>query len=227
MTPAKATRPVLIAVACAGGLTLAGCGAADSNPHRFGAMAEHVAAIDVPLTPGDRHALPQGRSAEDAGLRPVKFTPVQVAVMDPHAMWDARDAQAGIRPDADGEGPRDRVIRVTQPMVQAAAPLVAKAVATEAVMRMEAPMLHQASLRVPSQGRTIQLGAYSSHIAARQAWDRLKTKSDLSGLSPVFEDVQVNGRNLTRLKVGPVSTETAVAVCRSADVADAWCARNG
>jgi cell division septation protein DedD len=226
MTPAKATRPVLIALACVSGLSLAGCGAVDSNPHRFGAMAEHVAAIDIPLTPGDRHARPQGRSAEEAGLRTVKFTPVKVAVMDPHAMWDARDAQAGVRHDAEGEGLRDAVIRVTQPVAQAAAPVVARAVVDEAVIRMEVPVLHQAGLRSPSQGRTIQLGAYSSQDGARQAWDRLKIKSDLSGLSPVFEDVKVNGRNLTRLKVGPVSTETAAALCRSADVAGAWCARN-
>ena len=224
MTPAQATRPVLIAMACAGGLALAGCGAVDSNPHRFGAMADHVAAIDIPLTPGGHES--GHRSAEQAGLRPAKFTPVKVAVMDPHAMWDARDVQAGIRHDAEGEGLREAVIRVTQPVVQAAAPAVVRAVADEAVTRMEAPRIHQASLRAPAQRRTIQLGAYSSQGSARQAWDRLKAKPDMSGLSPVFEDVQVNGRNLTRLKVGPVSTETAVAVCRSADVADAWCARN-
>ena len=221
MTPAEATRPVLIALACAGGLALAGCGAVDSDPHRFRSMAENVAAIDVPLKPDNRH-----RSAEQDGLRPARFTPVKVAVMDPHAMWDARDAQAGIRHEAEDAGLRDAVIRVTQPVVQAAAPAVVKAAADEAVARFQAPMLRPASLSVPTQGRTIQLGAYSSPVGAQQAWARLRAKSDLAGLSPVFEEVQVNGRSLTRLKVGPVSTETAAAVCRSADVADAWCARN-
>lgn len=221
MTPAEATRPVLIALACAGGLALAGCGAVDSDPHRFRSMAENVAAIDVPLKPEGRH-----RSAEQNGLRPARFTPVKVAVMDPHAMWDARDAQAGIRQEADDTGLRDAVIRVTQPVVQAAAPAVVKAEADEAVARFQPPMLRPASLSVPTQGRTIQLGAYSSPAGAQQAWVRLRAKSDLVGLSPVFEEVQVNGRSLTRLKVGPVSTETAAAVCRSADVADAWCARN-
>jgi hypothetical protein len=221
MTPAEATRPVLIALACAGGLALAGCGAVDSDPHRFRSMAENVAAIDVPLKPDSRH-----RSAEQEGLRPARFTPVKVAVMDPHAMWDARDAQAGIRHEAEDTGLRDAVIRVTQPVVQAAAPAVVKAAADEAVARFQAPMLRPASLSVPTQGRTIQLGAYSSPVGAQQAWARLRAKSDLAGLSPVFEEVQVNGRNLTRLKVGPVSTETAAAVCRSAEVADPWCARN-
>ncbi|MFA4938623.1 SPOR domain-containing protein [Brevundimonas sp.] len=221
MTPAEATRPVLIALACASGLALAGCGAVDSNPHRFSAMAENVAAIDIPLKPDGRH-----RAAEQAGLRPARFTPVKVAVMDPHAMWDARDAQAGIRHEVEDTGLRDAVIRVTQPVVQAAASAVVKAAADEAVARIQAPLLRPASLSVPTQGRTIQLGAYSSPAGAQQAWARLRAKSDLSGLSPVFEEVQVNGRSLTRLKVGPVSTETAAAVCRSADVADAWCARN-
>jgi len=221
MTPAEATRPVLIALACAGGLALAGCGAVDSNPHRFSAMAENVAAIDIPLKADSGH-----RSAEQAGLRPARFTPVKVAVMDPHAMWDARDAQAGIRREVEDTGLRDAVIRVTQPVVQAAAPAVVKAAADEAVARFQPPMLRPASLSVPTQGRTIQLGAYSSAAGAQQAWARLRAKSDLSGLSPVFEEVQVNGRSLTRLKVGPVSTETAAAVCRSADVADAWCTRN-
>lgn len=221
MTPAEATRPVLIALACAGGLALAGCGAVDSNPHRFSAMAENVAAIDIPLKSDTRH-----RSAGQAGLRPARFTPVKVAVMDPHAMWDARDVQAGIRHEAADTGLRDAVIRVTQPVVQAAAPAVIKAAADEAVARFQPPMLRPASLSVPTQGRTIQLGAYSSPAGAQQAWARLRAKSDLADLSPVFEEVQVNGRSLTRLKVGPVSTETAAAVCRSADVADAWCARN-
>lgn len=224
MTPAEATRPVLIALACAGGLALAGCGAVDSDPHRFRSMAENVAAIDVPLTPGARDG--GHRSAEKDGLRPARFTPVKVAVMDPHAMWDARDAQAGIRYEAEDTGLRDAVIRVTQPVVQAAAPAVVKAAADEAVARFQAPLLRPASLSVPTQGRTIQLGAYSSPAGAQQAWARLKARSDLAGLSPVFEEVQVNGRSLTRLKVGPVSTETAAALCQSADVADAWCARN-
>jgi hypothetical protein len=54
----------------------------------------------------------------------------------------------------------------------------------------------------------------------------LKASADLAALAPVFEPVEVQGRTLTRLKVGPVPTEAAAAVCRAAAVADAWCARN-
>lgn len=218
MTPAEATRPVLIALAFASSFAVAGCGAVDSDPHRFSAMAENVAAIDIPLSARDRetrHAV-----AEKAGLRPVRFTPVKVAVMDPHAMWDARDVQAGLRPVGEDAGLRDAVVR-------AAAPAVVKAVADEAVLRVQAPVLRPASLTTAREtGRTIQLGAYSSAAGARQAWNRAKSSSDLSGLSPIYQEVEVNGRRLTRLKVGPVSAETAAAVCRSAAVADAWCARN-
>ena len=217
MTPAEATRPVLIALAFASSLAVAGCGAVDSDPHRFSAMAENVAAIDIPLSAGHRetrHAV-----AEKAGLRPVRFTPVKVAVMDPHAMWDARDVQAGLRPVGEDTGLRDAVVR-------AASPAVVKAVADEAVSRVQAPVLRPARLPTTETGRTIQLGAYSSPAGARQAWDRVKATSDLSGLSPIYQEVEVGGRRLTRLKVGPVSNETAAAVCRSAAVADAWCARN-
>ncbi|SPU52419.1 Sporulation related domain [Brevundimonas vesicularis] len=217
MTPAEATRPVLIALAFASSLAVAGCGAVDSDPHRFSTMAENVAAIDIPLSAGHRetrHAV-----AEKAGLRPVRFTPVKVAVMDPHAMWDARDVQAGLRPVGEDTGLRDAVVR-------AASPAVVKAVADEAVSRVQAPVLRPARLPTTETGRTIQLGAYSSPAGARQAWDRVKATSDLSGLSPIYQEVEVGGRRLTRLKVGPVSNETAAAVCRSAAVADAWCARN-
>ncbi|WP_295173632.1 SPOR domain-containing protein [uncultured Brevundimonas sp.] len=218
MTPAEATRPVLIALAFASSLAVAGCGAVDSDPHRFSAMAENVAAIDIPLSARDRetrHAV-----AEKAGLRPVRFTPVKVAVMDPHAMWDARDVQAGLRPVGEDAGLRDAVVR-------AASPSVVKAVADEVISRVQAPVLRPAHLAAaPVTGRTIQLGAYSSAAGARQAWDRMKATSDLSGLSPIYQEVEVGGRRLTRLKVGPVSTETAAAVCRSAAVGDAWCARN-
>jgi hypothetical protein len=211
MTPAEATRPVLIALAFASSLAVAGCGAVDSDPHRFSAMADNVASIDIPLSARDRetrHAV-----AEKAGLRPVRFTPVKVAVMDPHAMWDARDVQAGLRPVGEDTGLRDAVVR-------AASPAVVKAVADEAISRVQAPVLRPASLPATREtGRTIQLGAYSSAAGARLAWDRMKATSDLSGLSPIYQEVEVNGRRLTRLKVGPVSTETAA-------VADAWCARN-
>lgn len=210
MTPAEATRPVPIVPALLGALAIAaalsGCGGANGDPHRFEAMADQVAAIEVPLTP---EATDRGHSspAEASGLRPARFSAMKVAVMDPHAMWDARDDRAGVRRVADDAGLRDAVIRTAQPAVRAAAPDV--------------------GLLRPQAGRTIQLGAYSSAEAARQAWGRLKASADLAALTPVYESVQVQGRTLTRLKAGPVSPEAAAALCRAASVAEDWCARNG
>lgn len=73
----------------------------------------------------------------------------------------------------------------------------------------------------------IQLGAYSSEAGARAAWNRLKAGDALSSLSPVFETIHVDGRMLTRLKVGPIPTEAASALCAAAQVADPWCRRAG
>ena len=228
MTPAEATRPVLIARTLIGAVAIAaalsGCGAVDGDTHRFRSMADHVAAIDVPLDPGARQTGRSDHSAQADGLRPARFAPVRVAVMDPHAMWDARDDQAGVRRVAADAGLREAVIRIVQPKVQAGSPVVGG----DPTSTPEPAVLHDAGLRPAAsvQGRTIQLGAYSSPMAAEQAWARLKASSDMAALTPRFEQVQVQGRALTRLKVGPVPAETAAALCRSANVADAWCARN-
>jgi cell division septation protein DedD len=233
MTPGLATRPVLITLA----LTLTGCGAVEGERHSFRAMAEHVAAIHIPLDPKDLGA---GRSAprptaEEQGLRPAKFSPVHVAVMTPHEMWDAREAlnsgAALVSADADGDGLRDAVVRMARPAVapaaQAAAPVVTRAVVEQA--SVETPKLRPAVVRSEphSAGRMIQLGAFSSPAGAQAAWTRLKARADLSNLSPVFERVEIDGRSLTRLKVGPIPTEAASALCAAAQVADPWCRRAG
>lgn len=225
MTPAEATRPVLIALAMTWGAMLAGCGVVE-NPQRFHSMAEHVAAINVPL---DGKAAPHPDTAVEAGLRPARFSPLQVSLMDPHDMWDARDAQSvGLR---GAMAPLERVVAAP------AEPVVAKPEVVRTVLReapqiaapaptvVEAPVLRPAVSK--PEGRTIQLGAFSSEAGARDAWARLKVRGELATLSPVFEKVDVNGRSLTRLKVGPIPAETAAAVCQAAQVADAWCARQG
>lgn len=200
-------------------------------------MAEHVAAIEIPMDP---HAVRSSGAPrptrEEKGLRQIKFSPAHVAVMTPHEMWDARDALSGgasmISNDDDGDGLRDAVVRMARPAVetavQAAPAVMTKAVAERAVPA-ETPRLRPAVLRTaPSPaGRMIQLGAFSSPAGAQAAWTRLKARTDLSNLSPVFERVEVNGRSLTRLKVGPIPTEAASALCAAAQVADPWCRRAG
>jgi hypothetical protein len=200
-------------------------------------MAEHVAAIDIPMDPQAMRSgeAPPRRTAEEQGLRQVKFSPVHVSVMSPHEMWDARDALSGaasmVSTDADGDGLRDAVVRMAQPAVETAvqAPAVVTKAATERSVAPETPRLRPAVVRSePSPaGRMIQLGAFSSPAGAQAAWTRLKARADLSNLSPVFERVEVNGRSLTRLKVGPIPTEAASALCAAAQVADPWCRRAG
>lgn len=211
MTPSLIIRPVL---ACLAAATLSACGMVDADPHRFESMAEAVAAI--PLD-GQGEAAPARapviRTAADAGLRPA----LKVEVMDPHALWDARDG--GLKAVAEEQGQR---------LAAAAAPAVA-----EAVVRNVSDRVDSAAARVglrPARapraavqaagGKLVQIGAYSSEAAARAAWARL----DLDGLTPVFERVEVGGRNLTRLKVrAPASG--AAAVCAAAGIDDPWCHR--
>lgn len=220
MTSAEATRPVLIALA----LALTGCGAVEGDPQRFQTAADRIAAIDIPLDPRAAAAPPRRASAEEQGLRPARFSPVKVELMTPYEMWDARDAIAGLQPVAAATGPGD---------LREAAPAVVRTV-QRAVLSADAvadgpPKLRPAVVRAEAAkgGRLIQLGAYSTEAAAREAWNRLKTQAALSGLSPRFEDVEVGGRRLTRLKVGPIQTEAAAALCAAAQVADPWCRRAG
>lgn len=226
MTPAEATRPVLIVLAVA----LAGCGAVEGDRRRFQTMAEHVAAIDVPMDP---HAERPGgfsrpQSAEAQGLRSAKFSPVKVALMTPHEMWDARDGLISVAEASEvgTKGLRDAIVRRAEPAVQRAA---AQAVAETLATSPETARLRPAVVRprAGGEGRMIQLGAYSSEAGARAAWNRLRAGDALSRLSPVFETINVDGRMLTRLKVGPIPTEAASALCAAAQVADPWCRRAG
>lgn len=209
MTPARATRPVPIAAALALslGLALAGCGVGVEDDGGFEALADHVAAIDVPLSPG-------GSEPKSAGMaRTGGFSPVQVAVMDPHDMWDARDAQNGLRV---------MTARVVEPVVEAAKPIAVKAAAERATAR-----LRGAEPPSAPKGPLVQLGAYASEAAARQAWARLSRDPALGALTPRFETVTVGDRTLTRLKVGATGGASSVEVCRAAGIDDPWCRRAG
>lgn len=209
MTPSRMLRPVLIGLV---GLTTSSCGFVESDPNRFESLAQAVA--DIPLDGGPAPARP----AEQGGLRPAFVSAEQIAspgalrveVLDPHALWDARDA-----------GLRGAVERAAPAMVEAAAPHVADAMVRQVSTRVEA-MRPQAAV-----GETLQLGAFSSPAAARAAWGRIADAGDaVSGLTPAFEAVTVDGRTLTRLKV-VASAEAARAVCRAADAAELGCLRRG
>lgn len=191
----------------------------DSDPHRFESMANAVAAI--PLNGQEVKPAGPARTAAEAGLRPA----LRVEVMDPHALWDARDSEM------------QGVVEQTAPgLVAAAAPALTRAVVSDVTNRLETPSaraglrpaLASRPERVTAVRGLVQLGAYSSQAAARSAWARLKTGEAawaLDGLSPVYEPVEIGGRHLVRLKVRTPSAGAA-AVCAAARVDDPWCHRS-
>jgi hypothetical protein len=211
MTPSILIRPVLVCFAAA---ALTACGAVESDPNRFETMADSVAAI--PLD-GQRAPTAAPAAAGPPGLRPA----LKVEVMDPHALWDARDGL---------------VAKAAPRLAAAAAPAVAEAVVQNVSARVEDAAV-QAGLRPavavrPAAGPRlnaglVQLGAYSSEAAARSAWARLNASEAawaLDGLTPVYEAVEIGGRTLTRLKVRTPAAGAA-AVCAAARIDDPWCHR--
>jgi hypothetical protein len=199
------SRPILASVFA---LALGACSGIENDPNRFESMARAVAAIDVPMTPVSRDApsAPVLATAAQSGLRPA----LQVQVMDPHDLWDARDGTV--------EG------AVRQAVVRTAAE-AAPAMAQAAVRRASERAGLRPALASAAGSTVIQLGAFSSETAARAAWAEIGKGGALSGLSPRFEAVEVNGKRLTRLKVGPIPAEAAAGLCRAARVADPWCRR--
>lgn len=205
MTPSFPIRPVLALVAAAG---LSACGVVEADPHRFENLANSVAAI--PLE--DPRAAAPLATAGETGLRPA----LRVEVMEPHALWDARD---GLDRAMERAAPA-----VSEAVVQRVADRIDEAAAHTGLR----PALAQRSAASPRGGRgLVQLGAFSSESAARSAWSRLKGGEAawaLDGLSPVYEVVEVGGRRLTRLKV-QTPAAGAAAVCAAAGVDDPWCNR--
>lgn len=190
----------------------------ESDPHRFESMAQAVAS--VPLDGSDAPL----RTASELGLRPARIDAAAVAnpgalrveVMDPHALWDARDA-----------GLRGMVEQAAPAVIEAAAPVVTRAVLQQVSDRASTIREPVRAAGVTDPRETLQLGAFSSPAAARAAWSRIRAAGHgLAGLTPAFEAVEVDGRTLTRLKV-TTSGETVRAVCRAADAADLGCLRRG
>ncbi|RZJ74286.1 MAG: SPOR domain-containing protein [Brevundimonas sp.] len=212
MTASRTLRPVVLLLA---GLCLASCGMVEGDPHRFEGMAQAVA--DIPLDGGPQADAPPPdralRTAAENGLRPVGASrKLQVEVLDPHALWDARDAEAaGLRP-------------AFHHAAEVAAPAVGAAVVREAVARIASPAAQPDAVE-RSVLRTVQIGAYSSRAAAEAAWTAVRkqaTHAALDGASPTFETVNVDGRRLVRLRVA-APERRADLICRAAAARDPWC----
>ena len=217
MTPSLLIRPVL---ACLAAAAVSGCGMVEADPHRFESMAEAIAAIPLDGQAGTSPVRPRVvRTAADVGLRPA----LKVQVMDPHALWDARDGGLGGMAAEQG-----------QRIANAAAPAIAEAVVRNVSTRVDTAVARTGlrpakapAIAAPRAGGLVQIGAYSSEAAAQAAWSRLKSGGAawaLDGLTPVFEGVEVGGRRLTRLKVRAPAAGAA-AVCAAAGVDDPWCHR--
>lgn len=228
MTPSRMLRPVLLGLA---GLATSSCGMVEGDPHRFESMAQAVASVSL-----DGGSVPVWTAAENE-LRPAMVDAatradpgaLRVEVLDPHQLWDARDA-----------GLRGAVEQAAPAMIEAAAPVVAHAVMQQVSDRIstarpipeQAPrprVVRPAAVRFEPAARreTLQLGAFSSPAAARAAWGRISAAGEgVSSLAPAFETVDVDGRTLTRLKV-IASGDAVRAVCRAADAAEMGCLRRG
>ena len=83
MTPTDLLRKGLMGAAI---LSLGACGMVESDPDRFENMARRVASIDLSRN-ASQDAPAAAPQAQDAGLRQA----LRVEVLDPHALWDARD----------------------------------------------------------------------------------------------------------------------------------------
>lgn len=214
MTPTDLIRKGLTGAAI---LSLGACGMVESDPHRFENLAQHVAEIRLSAESSRDAPSADPRPADETGLRQT----LRVEVLDPHALWDARDG--GLRGFVEAAAPA---------VAEAAAPAIVQAASDQvgrAVSEHLRPMRDAAMPAAPRADAMIQLGAFSSEAAARQAWTRFSTGdagAALAGLSPIYEPVSVNGRDLVRLKVG-AAADTAAAICRAAQVSDPWCQSAG
>lgn len=205
MTSARLARKALIGLS---GLALAACGGAQDDSARFESLGRMVASIPIPLDP-DRPAQEPAAASRVDGLRPA----VRVQVMDPHDLWDARDAAL-----------RGMVAEAAPRVVEAAAPAMAQA-AAEAIGAPLARVAEPVSQNAQAAHTVIQLGAFSTEAAARAAWNEVVTGAAAglaADLEPRFQKVQVNGRDFTRLRVS-LPQPQAEALCRLAQVSDPWC----
>jgi len=222
MTPSLLIRPVLALFLTAG---LSACGMVDSDPHRFESLANRIAS--VPLDGSEPAPRPEGRAekpirAAEAGLRPA----LKVEVMEDMALWDARYGAMGDVAEAVAPAVVEAAATETRTRVQQAVARgeLRSAITPERPIAVAAPAPRAAQ---PSRG-LVQLGAFSSEQSARAAWTRLKSGAAgwaLEGLSPTFEAVSVNGRDLVRLKVRAPAAGAA-ALCAAAGVDDPWCRRS-
>lgn len=230
MTFRRSLRPALAVLS---GILVASCSAVEEEAFSFEALAHEVASIPVGGAADTSRAYPSLPSSRELGLRPAMHLDPErpgslvVEVLDPHALWDARD---GLRRSVTSmpetllpQG--DEAIRRRQDGLRPAAATVPAPAPAPVSVPLPAP----APAQVPSRASpaTIQLGAFSSDAAARAAWNRVSTgpaAEALAGLEPDFVSVRINGKSMVRLRISAPSARAYV-ICRAADIIDPWCVK--
>lgn len=205
MTRRRCLRPALALLLAA---TLSACGEVDTA-EGFEEMGERVASISLPT------AASVGSPSTSSSARPP--SPLVVEVMDPHALWDARDAAQG-----PGQARDDRTVSVPPELRDAPRPH-----AKDLTSAGEGVLAVVSTLSEEGSGQIVQLGAYSSEARALAAWEKLRqgpSGAILAGLSPVLEPVEIGNRRLVRLK-SRAPAERVNDLCLAADVEERWCRR--
>ena len=213
MTPGVRLRKAVIVLPL---MAMAGCGAMEPEQGRFESLARMVAAVEVPARDG---AVAPVRTAAEAGLRPA----VRVEVMEPHELWDARDA--GLRGTIDAVAPA--VVEAAAPAVQAAAVGAVQQAVDQTVGRSREtspPPAAAAPARAAVTLATIQLGAFSSQSRARAAFKSLTDRySYLEGMEPMIVPVESDGKTLYRLRAQAAGAAAAKDICGRLRVAGEPC----
>ncbi len=216
MTLSHSLRPALAVLS---GILVASCSAVEEGAFSFEALAHEVASIPVDGTSQTSSASEALPSSQELGLRPALHLDPQrpgslvVEVLDPHALWDARDGlrrSVTFTPDIPAvKAERAQGLSDHRLPVQAA----------QGARSASAPLASRPTLE------TIQLGAFASERAARAAWGRIRTgpaAEALEGLEPDFVTAQIDGRSVVRVRISAPSARASV-ICRAADINDTWC----
>lgn len=210
-------RPLSCLILAAVGISACSDANSGAQASSYQSWAEKVATI--PLTPiDDGDGKPTASPLplfENPDAKPAN-KPLRVELMSPHQLWDLRDGPLKIPTIEVAEGTTTAVV------VSSQSPPGEPVVTT-------APAANRETAPAPTSNfRTVQLGAYGNEDSAREAWNRLASGSAseaLKGLVPQFEPVDVNGRNLVRLRVS-AREDRVQTLCESIASNDPWCARS-
>jgi hypothetical protein len=153
--------------------------------------------------------LPQAAAGPQPPVRPVIAAPRPTTPRVAAPEDGATDAAAPVRTNSNALARPKVQDRITDRVASAPAPAagVAAGAATASAVASEAP--------VPGGGFAVQLGAPGSEAEARSTFAALQRKypGELGGQSPLIRKADVNGREVYRLRVGPLSRDGATSLC--------------